>query len=348
MDIFGRLNRRSQFYVDKIDQVIRDPSNNLYGDENKGDVLEKKLLDITKRIVTSAREFQSGGKKTSDYLKKTRWLSYKNEKLEEARELFLMLSSVDQRISQLFFYAPPCGMYWEDFVCCVQDIIREDYGLGGIIFDCGPFEKQCRYVRSLNQGQSVPFLLVSSIPHSLEYYLSHRELSLMECDDLYRLGKEIGDLLKINGVTISLIFNEIMYMDPLKYSDFISGLKRSGNIQGKLYRCDFSRISSSSNNPIALRYSLANTIRGLSVDVDFSSLKFMSCSMLSNTENAIKALNYGGECFTFSTLKDFKKGVRIVAQLISSGKISSQIINKTIMKILTLKRQLNPSLTYDG
>ncbi|SYX08962.1 hypothetical protein C834K_0504 [Chlamydia poikilotherma] len=336
MDVFSRLNRQNHFYVEQIDSVMRDP--NSHDDNNKKDnELKKKLLTITKRVVTSAQEFQRGREGASNYLKKTQWMPYKNEELEETKELFSMLTSIDRKLAQLFFYAPSCGLEWDDFTTTVNQI-EENRGLGGVLLSCGSFDKQCRYIHDFNKSQAIPLLLGCSISHSLQFYLSYQNLSLMDCKNLYDIGVNIGTLLKDYGVAISLIFKEIVSMDLTNYSELVRGLKHSGSIQGKLHHCDFSS-TTTTPSPIALRYSLANTIRGLAIDVDFSSMKFMGCSMLANIENTIKALNYGVECFTFSSLKELREGIKALTQLISLGKISPAIINKNVIKVLTLKRR---------
>ncbi|WP_139414365.1 hypothetical protein [Chlamydia abortus] len=337
MDVFSRLNRQNHFYVEQIDGVMRDPNSPTDNNKNKDNELKKKLLTITKRVVASAQEFQHGRESASNYLKKTQWMPYKNEELEETKELFSLLTSMDKKLAQLFFYLPSCGIEWGDFVTSVEQI-EQNYGLGGILFSCGSFEKQCRYVRDFNKSQIMHLLLGCTVPHSLEFYLLERDLSLMDCKNLYELGIGLGELLKDYGVMISLIFQEIASMDMTNYSELLRGLKYSGNIQGKLHHCDCSP-TTITPSPIALRYSLANTIRGLAIDVDFSRLKFMGCSMLTNVENTIKALNHGVECFTFSNLKEFKKGIKVLTQLISTGQVSPAIVNKSVIKILTLKRR---------
>ncbi len=160
----------------------------------------------------------------------------------------------------------------------------------------------------------------------------------MDCTNPYALGVSIGTLLKEYGVAVSLIFKEIVSMDLTNYSELIRGLKQAGCIQGKLHHCDYSS-TTTTPSPIALRYSLANTIRGLAIDVDFSSVKFMGCSTLGNIKNTIKTLNCGVECFTFSSLKELREGIKTLTQLISAGKISPAIVNKSVIKILTLKRR---------
>ncbi|WP_375793378.1 hypothetical protein O1W69_04565 [Chlamydia sp. 12-01] len=337
MDVFSRLNRQNHFYVEQIDGVMRDPNSHNDNNNKKDNELKKKLLTITKRVVTSAQEFQRGREDASNYLKKTQWMPYKNEELEETKELFSMLTSMDRKLAQLFFYVPSCGLEWDDFITTI-DQLEQSYGLGGVLFSCGSFEKQCRYIRDFNRSQVIPLLLGCSISHSLQFYLSYQDLSLMDCENLYDLGTNLGVLLKDYGVIISLIFKEIVCMDLFSYSELVKGLKYSGNIQGKLHHCDFSS-TITTPSPIALRYSLANTIRGLAIDVDFSSVKFMGCSMLANVENTIKALNHGVECFTFSSLKELKEGIKALTQLITTGQISPAIVNKSVIKVLTLKRR---------
>ncbi|WP_348664025.1 hypothetical protein [Chlamydia vaughanii] len=337
MDVFSRLNGQNHFYVEQIDGVMRDPHNHDDSNNQKNKELKKKLLNITKRVVTSAQEFQRGRQESSHYLKKTQWLPYKNEELEETRELFSMLTSIDQKLAQLFFYVPSCGLGWDDFVSTIRYLEQND-GLGGVLLSCGPFEQQCRYIRCFNQSQTIPLLIGASIPYSLEFYLSYQGLSLMDCKDTYDLGIDLGKFLKTSGVLISLIFQEIISMDLTHYAQLIKGLRCSGNVQGKLHHCECSS-NTTTPGPIALRYSLANTIRSLAIDVDFSSLRFMSCSMLSNIEGTIKSLNCGVECFTFSNFKELKAGIKALTQLITTGQISPTLINKSIIKVLMLKRR---------
>ncbi|BAE81300.1 conserved hypothetical protein [Chlamydia felis Fe/C-56] len=337
MDVFSRLNCRDSFYVEQIDGVMKDPRSFDDNNNKKGNELKKKLLTITKRVVASAQEFQRGREEACNYLKKTQWMPYKNEELEETKELFSLLTSIERKLAQLFFFVPSCGLEGDDFITAVVQL-EHSCGLGGVLFSCGSFEKQCRYIRDFNKSQTIPLLLGCSVSHSLQFYLSYQDLSLMDCKNLYDLGMGLGKLLKDYGVVISLIYKEIVDMDMNNYSEFVRGVKHAGSIQGKLHHCDFAS-TTTTPLPIALRYSLANTIRGLAIDVDFSSIKFIGCSILANVENTIKALNYGVDCFTFSNLKELKEGIKTLAQLISAGKISPAIVNKSVIKVLTLKRR---------
>ncbi|ANH79045.1 hypothetical protein [Candidatus Chlamydia sanziniae] len=343
MDVFRKFNRHTQFYVDSVDGIVKN-FDHRFGD--KGDKfkdneeLEQKLSSIAKRIVLSAQEFQCRGSTHSHYLKKTQWLPYKNEELEETKEWFAMLTSMDKRIAQLFFYMTPYEVQWEDFLAIIRYSEHHE-GFGGVLLFCGPFERQCAYIRSINKALALPLLLGSSIVHSLRFYLACRKLSLIECKDLDVLGKDLGFLLQEYGVMFSLIFKEIMSIDLLNYRKLIKELKSSGNIQGCVYDNNVPSPAASLCSPIALRYSLANTIRGLALDVDFSTLKFMSPSILASTEQTVKALNSGGECFVFSSLSEFHIGVKVIIQLVHDGEISPEILNKNVMKVLMLKRKMH-------
>lgn len=341
MDVSRKINRHTQFYVDSIDGVIKNFDHKPSEDKSRDhEELEEKLLTITKRIVASAQEFQN--RKTDSknyYLKKTQWLPFKNEELEQTKELFAMLTSMDKKIAQLFFYSPGCSSDWVEFtevICHLNDSI----GLGGVLLCCGLFEQQCEHVVTVNKKLDLPLLLGTTVVNSLRYYLTYRNISLLNCQSMSELGKELGDVLKQHGVAFTLIFKEIVDIDLLNYAKLIQGLKRSGNIQARIYDNDVPTLPSVSSSPIALRYSLANTIRGLALHVDFSSLKFISPSILSNTEHTAKALNSGGECFIFSNLDEFNLGMKIVMQLLRTGKISPEILNKNIMKILMIKKRV--------
>ena len=89
-----------------------------------------------------------------------------------------------------------------------------------------------------------------------------------------------------------------------------------------------------------MRYCLANTIKKLSSEINFSSLKFIGPSVLANDEAAVKALNLGGECFMFSNFYDYNLGIKKIIKLIQLGKISPEILNKNILKMLLLKQRM--------
>ncbi|WP_100934742.1 hypothetical protein [Candidatus Chlamydia corallus] len=346
MDVSRKINRHNQFYVDAIDGVVKRLDQRPSEDKPKeNEELEEKLLIITKRIVASAQEFQNREFDSKNhYLKKTQWLPYKNEELEQTKELFAMLTSIDKKIAQLFFYSPPCDSKWEE---CAEVIhhLKDSTGLGGVLLCCGSFEQQCECIRSINKKLDLPLLLGTTVVNSLHYYLAYRNISLISFQNMNDLGKDLGILLKQYGVAFTLIFKEIVYIDLLNYAKLIQGLKHSGNIQARIYSGDMPTIPSASCSPIALRYSLANTIRGLALHVDFSSLKFISPSILSDTDHTAKALNSGGEGFIFSNLNEFNFGMKMVIQLVRSGQISPEILNKNVMKILMIKRGLSSMCT---
>ncbi|SPN73447.1 hypothetical protein C10C_0273 [Chlamydia serpentis] len=347
MDIYRKINRHTQFYVDSIDGVMKQPDQRPSEDKSKeNEELEEKLLSITKRIVASAQQFQNRETtSTNHYLKKTQWLPYKNEELEQTKELFAMLTSIDKKIAQLFFYSPVCDSKWDEFTKVIHDL-KESSGLGGILLYCGSFEQQCEYIRSINKKLDLPLLLGTTVVNSLHYYLTYRNISLVNYQNMSDLAEDLGNLLKQYGVAFTLIFKEIMHMDLLNYSKLVQVLKHSGNIQGCMYDSDVPIMPVSSCSPIALRYSLANTIRGLALHVDFSSLKFISPSIFSDIDYTAKVLNSGGECFIFTNLNEFNFGMKTIIQLVRTGKISPEILNKKIMKMLMIKRRLSSICTY--
>ncbi|WP_286027380.1 hypothetical protein [Chlamydia gallinacea] len=337
MDIRRRGNQHC-FYIEKTDSLMRNSYSQDPNNFKKGAEL-KKFLDIKKQIITSAREFQHEKQVIEHCPNKIQWLPYKNEDLEEAKELFTTLKSMDSRLAQLFFYAPNCRMD----SCSFIEVIREyekSFALGGILLLYGSLEQQSKYIQDFNQLNALPLLTGSSVSHSLFCYLSYRDLSLIDCTDFYDLGRELGKLVRTYGVFISLILQENISIDLLNYSNLVQGLQSSGNIQGKLCQFDVTSTIITTPSPIALRYSLANTIRSLAINVDFSSLKFIGCSIFTRPENTVKFLNYGVECFIFSNLKELKMGIKTLTSLISSGRISPTIVNKNIVKILMLKRRL--------
>lgn len=346
MDVSRKINQHTQFYVDSIDGVKKHFDQRQNEEQSKeNEELEEKFLTITKRIVVSAQEFQNRKSvSTNYYLKKTQWLPYKNEELEQTKELFAMLTSMDKKVAQLFFYSPACNSKWEEFIKVIHHL-KDSSGLGGILLHCGSFEQQCEYIRSINRDLDLPFLLGTTIVNSLRYYLTYRNISLINYQNINDLSEDLGNLLKQYGVAFTLFFKEIMHINFLNYTKLVQRLKHSGNIQGRMYDSDVPTTSSSVCSPITLRYSLANTIRGLALHVDFSSLKFISPSILSDTDYTAKVLNSGGECFIFSDLSEFNFGMKTVIQLVRTGKISPEILNKKVIKILMIKRRLGSMCT---
>lgn len=336
MEVFNRLGDQNYYYIGCVENRTRG-----YQQESEQDAqdneLRKKLLRITKHIVSSTQESKQEQDGCSNPLKKTQWLPYEDKDLEETYDLFTMLNTMEEKLAQLFFYVPDCCLDIEDFISDVY-CLEETYGLGGVLLSCS-LEQQSDFIRRFNQSKHIPLLAGAPVSQSLRFYLSHKEQSLIEGGDAYGIGEDLGGLLQQMGVPLSIIFQDIICMDIESYSQLIQGLKCAGNIQGHLYR--FNHTHSTSNfQPISLRYSLANTIRGLEMNVDFSSLKFTNCSILANPENTIKSLNCGLECFTCSNVGELKEGITILRELISAGHVSPAIINKGVMKILMLKRRL--------
>ncbi|AHK63156.1 hypothetical protein [Chlamydia avium] len=339
MDI-KRSSSRHCFYIDKTDSLMRNPYNQDSGN-SQTDKEIKKFLNIKKRFVTSVQEFQHDKHTASHYLKKVQWLPYKNEELEETSEVFSTLKSMERKLAQLFFYVPDCGVDSVTFIKTVREY-ESLFGLGGVLLLCGSLEQQSKYIQDFNQLTTLPLLIAASVSNSLSCYLSYRDLTLIDYQDFYELGQNLGKLIKTYGVFISLVFQEIFSMDLVNYSQLIQGLKSSGNIQGRLCNVDVTP-ATVTPSPIALRYSLANTIRSLAISADFSSLKFIGSSIFSNPESTVKFLNYGAECFIFSHFNELKLGIKTLTQIISSGRISPTIINKSIVKMLMLKRRFKSS-----
>ncbi|WP_236558944.1 hypothetical protein [Chlamydia sp. 17-3921] len=340
MEIFRKQGQHSDFYIERPERVSK--HSNQQSDERKDkakdEELEQRLLSITLHIVKSFQEFQSRASSPDYYLNRVQRLPYKNEDLGEAKELFFTLKSMEEKIAQLFFYAPTFESSWDEFVENIHRL-QNHYGLGGVLCGFGAFDKQCSCIRLINQKEKTPLLLGSHLEHSLHFYIASRQISIIDYQDIFALGEDLGIFLKEHGIVFSLSLKEIVSIDLLNYSQFIQGLEHSGNIQGRMYDGELSFSQVSERNPIALRYSLANTIRGLSSNINFSILKFMGSSILANDKSIVKALSSCGEYFIFSNFYEYNIGLNKIIQLIRSGKISPELLNKSVMKILVLKHR---------
>ncbi|AEB41776.1 hypothetical protein [Chlamydia pecorum] len=338
MEVF-RQSGHSDFCIKPVQNVKehRDRQSDKQNDEEGQ--LERKFLSIVLYILESSQEVLSKENSLDMYLNRVQWLPYKKEQLEEVKELFFMLESQEERIAQLFFYAPPHESNFNDFIDNVQRL-QGDRGLGGVLCGFGIFEQQSAYIRSINQITKIPLLLGCRLESSLHVYMASRQVSLLDCKNMIALGENLGEFLKEYGIVFSLALKEITSLDLLSYSQLIIGLEHSQNIQGRMYDGELSFEQIFIKNPIALRYCLANTIKELSSEINFSSLKFIGPSILANDEAVVRALNLGGEYFMFSNFYDYNLGVKKIVKLIQSGKVSPEILNKNILKMLLLKQRM--------
>lgn len=265
-----------------------------------------------------------------------------------AEKSYKNLLCLEDKVSQLFFLMTEAS--YNPSLLEEIELVLSVWKCGGVIFLGGNSSRKNFLIHSFKEISKNHLLIGNDLQHGLAVLVEETNISLNNQNlDWFFLGRELFFNNLHHGVFIQLSFNlglDIEFFNSSKEkSIFFKGVKnyKQAVVASCITEIDQKQQTASTNfletcSLEKLKQSLYHYQKGqLS---NYEELSFVNLSSLNRELTAsffMTCFKSGAESFLFSSKDELNTGVKLVCELIRSGRLSALLFDKVLEKVLILK-----------
>lgn len=265
-----------------------------------------------------------------------------------AEKSYKNLLYLEDKVSQLFFLMTEAS--YDPSLLEEIELVLSVWKCGGVIFLGGNSSRKNFLIHTFKEISKNHLLIGNDLQHGLAVLVEETNISLNNQNlDWFFLGQELFFNNLNHGIFIQLSFNlglDIEFFNSRKdKSIFFKGIKN--HKQAVVASCITEISENHQTSPTnslqtcsleKLKQSLYHYQRGqLS---NYEEMAFVNLSSLGRELTAsffMTCFKSGTESFLFSSKDEINTGVKLICELIRSGKLSALLFDKVLEKVLILK-----------
>lgn len=264
--------------------------------------------------------------------------------LARAETLFSDLTTLESKAAQLCFLITD-SIYDTELQKQVELMIQT-WQIGGILFHKGEYRRQVYLVERYQEVSKTPLLIANDFTHGLSFYLQGDPLPAAPISHQHYsdLGKAVMAQNRLLGVHVQFDRDRCLQGNPMTEAQakaFRGGVRSAHGIVGKEKNLAPSEHQASGSKG---GFSLLSSALGDSAQeiIGFKTLTFFDAGEVNAhqledaLQSAFKEL-YDVFLFTGNVIE----GIRSIANLVKTGKLSEATLDRHVMKALIIKSYFN-------
>ncbi len=263
-------------------------------------------------------------------------------------EFYKDLLCLEDKVSQLFFLMIEAS--YDSSLLEEMELLLNIWKCGGIIFLGGSISRQHFLIQTFKSVSKNHLLIGNDLQHGLALLVEKSHISLNDKNlDWFLIGQELSSNNLFHGILIQLNFNlglDIEFFNSdIDRNLFFSGIKK--NKQSVIASC----VCKLREKPQVCQQAFFQTcsLEKLKQDLyhcqqkkisNYKEFSFVNLSLIDQELTIpffIQCFKSGIEGFLFSTKSEIDMSVKLICELIRSGKLSALLFDKILEKILLLK-----------
>lgn len=266
----------------------------------------------------------------------------------EVEKLYKDLLCLEDKVSQLFFLMIEAS--YDSSLLEEMELLLSIWKCGGIIFLGGNASRQHFLTQTFKSISKNHLLIGNDLQHGLAFLVEKTNISLNSRNlDWFTIGEQLSFNNLHHEILIQLNFNlglDIEFFSSNKDKHlFFSGLKK--NRQLVIASCKYKIIEVPEVHPLTAFQ--VCSLEKLKQDLyhcqqkklsNYEELSFVNLSLTDSELSSpffVRCFKSGIEGFLFSTKSEIDAGVKLICELIRTGKLSAMLFDKVLEKILILK-----------